>query len=65
MTKITKETSIVESMNLNPNAAEILMDAGLGCIGCSMAQFETIEQGLMAHGFSNKEIDDIIEELNQ
>jgi hybrid cluster-associated redox disulfide protein len=63
--KITKETNIMEAIDLNPNTAEILMDAGLGCIGCSLAHAETLEQGLMAHGFEGKEIDELIEKLNK
>ncbi len=63
--KITKQTNIMEAMELNPNAAEILTNSGLGCIGCSLAHAETLEQGLMAHGFEEKEIDDVIEKLNK
>lgn len=63
--KITKQTNIVEALEMNPNTAEILMNAGLGCIGCSMAHAETLEQGLMAHGFEPKQIDEVIEKLNK
>lgn len=64
MTKITKNTGIMDAININPKAAEILMEAGLGCLGCAMAHFETLEQGLLAHGLEEKEIDKIIKELN-
>jgi hybrid cluster-associated redox disulfide protein len=63
--KITKEMNIMEVLNKNSEAAEILMDAGLGCIGCAMAHAETLEQGLLAHGFEKKEIDEVIEKLNK
>ena len=63
--KITKETNIMEALEINPDASEILMDAGLGCIGCMFAHAENIAQGLSAHGFSDKEIDEIIDRLNE
>ena len=63
--KITKDTNIIEAMEINPNAAEILMQAGMGCVGCAMAQFETIEQGLNAHGYDKKEVEKILKELNK
>jgi hybrid cluster-associated redox disulfide protein len=63
--KITKETNILDAMNINPDAIEILSQLGLGCIGCSLAHAETLEQGLNAHGFSEKEMNEIIEKLNK
>ena len=65
MKEITKQTNIMEALEINPNAAEILSEAGLGCIGCSMANAESLEQGLLAHGFELKDIDDVIEKLNK
>lgn len=65
MKKITKQTNILDAIEINPNTAEVLMQAGLGCIGCSLAHAETLEQGLMTHGFEKKEINKIIEKLNE
>lgn len=65
MKEITKETNIMEAMEINPNAFEILLDAGLGCVGCSMSVVETIEQGLSAHGMGKEEINEVVEELNK
>lgn len=47
-----------------PEAVEVLFNAGLMCIGCGMAQHETLEQGLKFHGFSEKEINKLVERLN-
>ena len=63
--KITKNTNIMEAVESNPKTGEILAKAGLGCLGCSMAHAETLEQGLVAHGFEEKEIKKIIEKLNK
>jgi len=61
--KITKKTKLSE-LATNRNAAEILFDAGLHCIGCFASQFENLEQGCKGHGMSDEEIDDLIRKLN-
>jgi len=63
--KITEKTGIMDALEINPDAANLLAEAGLGCLGCAMAHFETLEQGLAAHGFNKKEIKEIIEGLNK
>jgi len=62
--KITKKTKIGELLRKKPEAAELLMDAGMGCIGCPMAQMESIEDGCLSHGIEDKDIDNLIEKLN-
>ena len=57
---ITKDMSIIEIVQTYPDTVEILMNAGMGCLGCA-AHFENIEQGAMAHGI---DIDALIDELN-
>lgn len=65
---IKKEMTIQEIFYQFPEKreelAKVLMQAGLGCLGCAAAQFETLEQGLLAHGKSPKEITSIISSLN-
>lgn len=63
--KITRKTKISEVISANPDAAEILMESGMSCCGCPMAQQETIEDGCLAHGMSEKEIDELIKKLNK
>ena len=63
--KITKKTSMFEILMNKPEAAEILFEAGMHCVGCPMAQMESLEEGCRAHGMSEKEIDKIVEELNK
>ena len=50
MAKITADTLISECLELNPNAAEILLSTGMHCIGCAMAHGETIAQAVAVHG---------------
>lgn len=61
---INKNTKLCDILEKNPKAGEILMDAGMGCIGCPMAQQETLEDGCLAHGMEKKDIEKLIKELN-
>jgi hybrid cluster-associated redox disulfide protein len=63
--KITKKTKLNEIVEKNPKAGEILFDAGMMCVGCAMAQEETLEQGCLAHGMSKKDMDKLVEKLNR
>lgn len=58
---ITKDMGIVEIVQKYPETVEVLMNAGMGCLGCAASHFENIEQGAMAHGI---DIDALIEALN-
>lgn len=55
----------MELLEQQPEAFEILLDSGLGCAGCGMAQHETIEQGCLAHGFAQESIKELVKELNE
>ena len=68
MKKITKDMKIQEIFYNCPDKTEeisnILRQAGLNCLGCAIARFESLEQGLLAHGKTPKEIKEIISRLN-
>ena len=65
---ITKDILIGEIFNQYPEKsseiAEILMEAGIRCLGCSAAAFENLEEGLKNHGLSDAEIDELISRIN-
>jgi len=63
--EISKEMTFAELLNKNPESANILFESGLHCIGCGGAMYETIEQGCLMHGFSKKQIEDLIKKLNK
>lgn len=63
--KITKKTTFKEILAKCPEASKILVEKGMHCIGCPMAQQETIGMGCEAHGMSEKEIEDLIRKLNE
>ena len=60
--KITKEMTIAEVLKVNPDAAEALMQFGMGCVGCPSAQAETLEEASMVHGIN---LDELLETLNK
>ena len=60
--KIEKNTKIGELMEKAPEKVDILLEAGMHCIGCPASQEETIEEACMVHGI---DVDEIIEELNK
>lgn len=63
--KINKEMGFSEVLQTYPQTAPIMLKYGLHCIGCHAAAFETIEQGCMAHGMSEEDIQKMIKEMNK
>ena len=62
---ITKTINLGELSNTYPELVEVLVnDYGLHCVGCMAAAWETLEEGARTHGYSDKEIDKIVKELN-
>ncbi|MCI8352795.1 MAG: DUF1858 domain-containing protein [Clostridia bacterium] len=61
MMKIEKTTKIGELLEMAPEKAEILLNAGMHCLGCPASQEETIEEACMVHGI---DVEEIIEQLN-
>jgi hybrid cluster-associated redox disulfide protein len=63
--KITKKTNMNELLMEKPELAGVLFHMGMGCMGCPMAQMETIEEGMKAHDMTDKQIDKLVEKLNK
>jgi len=63
MAKVTKDMIIGDILRTDPGTgiAEILMRAGMHCVGCPSAASETLEQAGMVHGM---DVDTLIEEIN-
>ncbi|WP_312653731.1 DUF1858 domain-containing protein [Aminipila sp.] len=59
--KVTKEMTIGEVIRNHQEAIKILMDFGMGCVGCPSAQSETLEEAASVHGI---EIEKLIDKLN-
>jgi len=61
-TKITKDMTIAEALKLKPKIAAVLMSKGMHCLGCVIAQGETLEQAAEVHGLN---VAELITELNK
>lgn len=60
MAAITKEMTIGEILRAKPEAAPVLMEEGMHCLGCPSAQGESLEEAAMVHGM---DIDALMEKL--
>lgn len=67
-TKITKDFTIEEIFSKFPHKsqklAQELTNAGLNCVGCQASTWETLEAGMLGHGFEEDEIEELVERLN-
>ncbi len=45
--------------------AQELTNTGLHCVGCGAAVWETLEAGMLGHGFPDEEIDNLVVRLNE
>ena len=61
MAKITANTLIADVLQINPNAPEILMAAGMHCFGCALAHNETVAEAVAVHG---EDLDALLAKLN-
>lgn len=61
MTKITKDMTILQVLQLDPGTAEVLMAAGMHCVGCPSSSGESLEQAAAVHGF---DADELVSNLN-
>lgn len=60
--KINKDMKIGDILAQAPEKMEILLNAGMHCIGCPASQAETLEEACMVHGIN---VDEVVEELNK
>lgn len=59
---INEKMSIIEVVQKYPQTVDVFRNYGMGCLGCSAARFENIEQGAAAHGIDIKAL---IADLNK
>lgn len=59
---IEKTTKIGDLVEQAPEKVDILLEAGMHCLGCPASREETLEEACMVHGI---EVDDLLKELNK
>lgn len=66
--EIHRQMTIEDILGMFPNKAQKLAqeitNAGLHCIGCHAAVWETLEAGMMTHGKNDAQIDELVHRLN-
>lgn len=60
MSEITKDMTIGEILQANPDVAPVLLEAGMHCLGCPASQAESLEEAAMVHGIN---IDDLMKAI--
>jgi len=60
--QIDKDMTIGEILEMAPEKAEILMNAGMHCLGCPASQGETLEEACEVHGI---DVEEVLKELNK
>jgi hybrid cluster-associated redox disulfide protein len=59
---INKDTLVGDIIKEKPEAIEILVNFGMGCVGCPSAQMESLEQAASIHGL---DLDELLAALNK
>ncbi|MBS3059954.1 MAG: iron-sulfur cluster assembly accessory protein [DPANN group archaeon] len=66
--KIDPKMTIATILESHPDKvmelAETMTNAGLHCVGCGAAVFETLEEGVLGHGMTNDHLDSLVMDLN-
>jgi hybrid cluster-associated redox disulfide protein len=60
--EINKTTKIGDIVENAPDKVDILLNAGMHCLGCPASQAETLEEACMVHGI---DVDELVAELNK
>ena len=74
MSKLTTKKAITRDMTIedifskypqkSQRLAQEMSNAGLHCVGCQAATWETLEVGMLGHGFTEEAIQELIGRLN-
>ena len=59
--EINKNMTIGDLLEKAPEKAEILLEAGMHCLGCPASQAETLEEACEVHGI---DVEELIKKLN-
>ncbi len=62
MNDITKDMTIYEVLQINPDIAPVFKEFGMHCLGCPISRGETVEQAAQVHGVS---VEEMLKKLNE
>lgn len=61
MAQITKDTIILDVLQLDPETAPFFLEIGMHCLGCPSASGESVEQACAVHGV---DADELVAKIN-
>lgn len=70
-TKAAKEGLIHKDMTMGevlakyPDCAAVMKKYGLSCVGCSVSYSETLEEGVLSHGYDKTTVESMLKEMNK
>lgn len=59
--EISKDMTIGKLLEVAPEKADILLNAGMHCLGCPASQAETIEEACEVHSI---DVEELMKQLN-
>ena len=59
---IERTNKIGELLEIAPEKADVLLQAGMHCLGCPASQAETIEEACEVHGI---DVEELLEKINK
>lgn len=67
--KVSRDMTIESILSMFPHKAQRLSheitSAGLHCVGCHAATWETLEAGMLGHGMTEEAIERLVDKLNK
>ena len=63
MSKFNKDMTIGEVLRIDMNAASVLMEIGMICLGWSASQGEILVEAAMVHGIPIENLMEMLDEL--
>ncbi len=63
--RLKREFTISDVLEQYPDAAPLLAENGIHCVGCHASPFETLEEGFRSHGMTDKQIDEALLGINK
>ena len=60
--QVTKDMLIGQLLQIDMKIAQILMGAGMHCVGCPSSQMESLEEACMVHGINCDTLVSVINE---
>lgn len=60
--EFNKDMRIGDILEKAPDKVNILLEAGMHCVGCPASQAETLEEACMVHGI---DVQDVVDMLNE